>query len=343
MPPPTSTPISSTFTERKRKILSQLDIPEDAYTDLSPKGSVDAGIRGFVDEINALPGFVTTSSCAGRVSVFVDGSGKKVTASVNAVDPDDDIEGDEDQGDRNAANATSAAGGGKGGGSWLFVSHDSVDLAALKDDGDVLELCGFGRDSKISFPSPDGSRPRFVHFRFEPMILHMLTASPTHATHAHTSAMSAGFRESGIHSILPPNTTIDQTATPLVAIRTAGLAFSSIVGYLSPSDESIVHMVPPAYFSTLLRLANQRFELNAERTERFRRALLGLDAKTTVKEGDGPHGEWEDAEARKERKRREGLRRREEVLNARQKTDDGVVDDATSGLLNLGGVEDVER
>ncbi|EGP87728.1 unnamed protein product [Zymoseptoria tritici ST99CH_3D1] len=343
MLPPTSTPISSIFTERKRKILSQLEIPEEEYTDLSPKGSVDARIRSFVDEINALPGFVTTSSCAGRVSVFVDGSGKKVTASVNAVDPDDDFESDEDQSDRKAASATSAAGGGKGGGSWLFVSHDPVDLKALKDDGDVLELCGLSRDSKISFPSPDDSRPRFVHFRFEPMILHILTASPTHATHAHTSAMSAGFRESGIHSILPPNSTAEHTATPLVAIRTAGLAFSSIVGYLSPSDESIVPMVPPAYLSTLLRLANQRFELNAERTERFRRALLGLDVKTTVKEGDGPHGKWEDAEARKERKRREGLQRRDEVLKAREKTDDGVVDDVVSGLSDLGGVEHVER
>lgn len=47
------------------------------YADLSPKGTVDAGIRELIGEINAREGLVTTSSCAGRVSVFLEGKKKK--------------------------------------------------------------------------------------------------------------------------------------------------------------------------------------------------------------------------------------------------------------------------
>lgn len=78
-PPPSPSSILSTvsipntFTQRKRRILSALAVPDEDYTDLSPKGTVDAGIRELIDEINGLDGFVTTSSCAGRVSVFLEG------------------------------------------------------------------------------------------------------------------------------------------------------------------------------------------------------------------------------------------------------------------------------
>ena len=66
LPPP-----AGLFAAKKAKILSQLSVPDAEYSDASPKGSVDDGIRDLIDEINALDGLVTTSSCAGRVSVFV--------------------------------------------------------------------------------------------------------------------------------------------------------------------------------------------------------------------------------------------------------------------------------
>lgn len=66
-------PIPPSFARRKEAILAQLAVPDDEYTDLSPKGTVDAGIRDLIDEINGLDGLVTTSSCAGRVSVFLEG------------------------------------------------------------------------------------------------------------------------------------------------------------------------------------------------------------------------------------------------------------------------------
>lgn len=139
------------FTERKSKILSQLAIPEQEYTDLSPKGSVDEGIRELVDEINLLEGFVTTSSCAGRVAVFLDGASKKLESAVD------------DEG------VTSSVQGGKGGGQWLYVSHDPIDVSSVEKDGELLTLFDMKTDEAVSVPPAD-SRPRFVHFRFEPMV-----------------------------------------------------------------------------------------------------------------------------------------------------------------------------
>lgn len=138
------------FEEKKRKILAQLSAADEAYSDLSPKGSVDLGVRELCAEINALEGFVTTSSCAGRIAVYLDGWQKH----------DDDA---------NEAGSI-ATSGGKGGGQWLYVSHDPVDISGAKTEGGLLKL--FGMDTASSEPSTPSKLEgtRFVHFRFEPMV-----------------------------------------------------------------------------------------------------------------------------------------------------------------------------
>jgi tRNA wybutosine-synthesizing protein 3 len=70
----------------------------------------------------------------------------------------------------------------------------------------------------------------------------------------------------------------------MVAVRSSGLAFDCIVGYseqtghIAEEDEggrSQVHpIVTEAYLRTLIGIANKRFEVNAERRERFRLTLL---------------------------------------------------------------------
>ncbi|KAK1758492.1 hypothetical protein QBC47DRAFT_411185 [Echria macrotheca] len=84
---------SPAFTKRKSTILEHLAVPDEEYTDASPKGSVDVGIRGLIARINGVGGLVTTSSCAGRVSVFLEGekSGRrKVTSGQEREDGDED-------------------------------------------------------------------------------------------------------------------------------------------------------------------------------------------------------------------------------------------------------------
>lgn len=147
----------SRFGEKKAKILAQLSAPDEAYSDLSPKGSVDQGVRELCADINALEGFVTTSSCAGRVAVYLEGGGQQKTL------PDDEA-GD-------AANPAASSAGGKGGGEWLYVSHDPLDIsqAHATDSGGLMGLFGMDKNVKLSVPST-WTGIRFVHFRFEPMV-----------------------------------------------------------------------------------------------------------------------------------------------------------------------------
>lgn len=153
------------FSRKKSQILEKLSVPVLEYTDLSPKGSVDEGIRELIDEINACDGLVTTSSCAGRVSVFLEGH-KAPRANPGSL-------GREDTATEPARKPTSARIGGKGGGgTWLFVSHDPLDestqdwvsvlgLTLVEAQGDPQE-----REAEIG----GGNEPRCIHFKFEPMV-----------------------------------------------------------------------------------------------------------------------------------------------------------------------------
>ena len=71
------------FSAKKRQVLEQLSKDHQEYTDASPKGSVDEGIRDLVQAINNTSGYVTTSSCAGRVAVFLEGATKPYVAPHN--------------------------------------------------------------------------------------------------------------------------------------------------------------------------------------------------------------------------------------------------------------------
>ncbi|KAI0118186.1 methyltransferase TYW3-domain-containing protein [Nemania sp. FL0031] len=292
LPPP-----PANFSRKKERILELLAVPDAEYSDASPKGSVDVGIRDLIGEINALEGFVTTSSCAGRVSVFVEG--KKAG--------DGDGLEEEGEGDEAAAArpATLAAVGGKGGGgTWLFVSHDPVVGGAGEDVKGLLGLCSDAGDAAREMQLQTPRDTRLVHFKFEPMILHVLTASLEHAQLLLRSGLQAGFRESGAVNVMSTTT---ESATPIVAIRSMGLSFESLVGV--QEDGVVKCTVSDDYLRSLVRIANERFEENRKRIERFRTAVL--EASYPSKKKDGT--EWEDAQARRERKRAEGLRRKAEL------------------------------
>lgn len=144
--------VPAVFQARKNKILAELSLPDSEYTDLSPKGSVDEIIRDLIRDINALPGLVTTSSCAGRISVFLEGR-KKSSAPPS------------EQKERQFVPS-----GGKGAGRWLYVSHDPFVRPQQWEKAvrPLHELFGMAPgDGK----PPSGTRGlRLVRFHFEPLV-----------------------------------------------------------------------------------------------------------------------------------------------------------------------------
>jgi tRNA wybutosine-synthesizing protein 3 len=144
---------SSSFLSKKLDILRNLSTPSDSYSDLSPKGSVDIGIRDLIDEINELDGLVTTSSCAGRISVFLEGSRT------------------EERQDRSTSQ--NVVPGGKGnGGRWLYVSHDPILGPSNKqlEGRSLSKLFGMPNETAVF----EGMRPRstrFAKLQFEPMVI----------------------------------------------------------------------------------------------------------------------------------------------------------------------------
>jgi tRNA wybutosine-synthesizing protein 3 len=154
--------MSARFNTKKHKILAALSRPDTDYTDASPKGFVDDGVRELIGQINDAPGFVTTSSCAGRIAVYLEGPPKL------AATPSPVVEGDETAAVGAGGTAVASA-SGKGGGRWLFSSHAPVDLSSVSKTGALLRLFGFSSSSEVSFPLA-GTRPQFVHLKFEPMV-----------------------------------------------------------------------------------------------------------------------------------------------------------------------------
>jgi tRNA wybutosine-synthesizing protein 3 len=139
-----------------------------------------------------------------------------------------------------------------------------------------------------------------------------LTGGSEHAEKILKAALQAGFRESGALNILSSG---QESATPMVAVRSMGLSFSSLIGYSNASGEAICNLGEDD-LKMLLEIGNERFVENEKRIARFRELLKGSPEKK----------DWEDSKARGARKRREGLERREEMRRQIEESDPSVVD-----------------
>lgn len=111
--------------------------------------------------------------------------------------------------------------------------------------------------------------------------------------------MEAGFRETGAVSLLSRDSS--KNATPVVAVRSMGLGFESLIGSEDEQGRRTC-LVTPSYLATLVRIANERFAENSKRIARFQVAL-----KTAFTPKEPEH--WEEPETRRKRKRQEGLER----------------------------------
>lgn len=129
--------------------------------------------------------------------------------------------------------------------------------------------------------------------------MHILSASIDDAQHVLNAALAAGFRESGAVSL----GSTKGESNPIVAVRSAGYSFDAIIGYQDENGDNIA-LVDAHYLRTLINVANDRFKINLDRIARFRNALLEKQQHGTSRAPD-----WEDTDARKQRKREEGLAR----------------------------------
>ena len=133
------------FDQKKANILRSLTAPAGDYHDQSPKGAVDEEIQDLIDQINDIEGCVTTSSCAGRTAVYLEGESQN-------------------------ASTTSRKGSG---GRWLFVTHTPLDNPRDdKEASSAQQLTHlFHLDGSKSLSQSSLARPaRLVHFKFEPMV-----------------------------------------------------------------------------------------------------------------------------------------------------------------------------
>lgn len=78
-------------------------------------------------------------------------------------------------------------------------------------------------------------------------------------------------------------------------------------------------LVSEEYLQILIALANERFQVNSERIERFRRKLRELYQRFLRGSSSKKEG-WEDPEARRERKRAEGLLKKAQAAEQTNKT-----------------------
>ncbi|GAM89611.1 hypothetical protein ANO11243_076500 [Dothideomycetidae sp. 11243] len=281
----------SPFEAKKSKILSQLSTPSDAYTDLSPKGSVDLPIRSLVDEINALPSLVTTSSCSGRLAIYAEGLKPSTSSSANAQ--------------------------GKGsGGAWLFVSHSPVPVPPTLSS--LLSSSENETPSSIASITPRstafGPQDRLIRLKFEPLILHVLCADSRAARALLAAAQGAGFRESGVSSLPAPPPTNEgregerkyprrerrpRDESVMLAIRTTGLALDAPVAVVG-GTEGVEQVVSDAYVAGLVGVANERFVVNEERKRRLaegiRRAFAGAQEEATIAQGDDRDDDLDDGQ-----------------------------------------------
>ena len=129
--------------------------------------------------------------------------------------------------------------------------------------------------------------------------MHILSASIHDAQHVLSAALTAGFRESGAVSL----GSTQGESNPIVAVRSAGYSFDAIIGYQNENGDNIA-LVDSNYLRTLVNIANERFKINLDRIARIRNAL-----PETQQHGNSRAPDWEDADARKQRKREEGLAR----------------------------------
>lgn len=233
------------FNQKKASILAEI---QSDQPDLSPKGNVDSLCLPIINLINSHNDMVTTSSCSGRISVFVEG-----------------------QKEHNGAIKT----GGKGeGGRWLYVTHNSDEvigwLNRSQSEGLKFDQGGIGDVAEHV-----GGNSRLVLYKYEPFILHVKCRDFSTASKLYNVSMACGFRESGIGS------------NNLVAVR-INIKLDVPIGYLNELTDEINLLVTADYIKFLDKLTLTKFQENEKKMkalhDRIKREIIDAPQSTIGKQ-----------------------------------------------------------
>ena len=210
--------------------------------DKSKKGSFDAPIQDMLDHLNLHGEYVSTSSCSGRIAIFWENTAADAASKGNS-DTAAMLLGETAA--QTGSDARRSKKGGLGG-QWLLCRHGTVTAEEV-------------RDALARAPTSPG----VATFKHEPFILHVECHSLDAAAQLMEVARNAGFRESGI-SIGKKHV--------MVGVRTSALKIEA------PVLENGHLLVDDGYLGVLVRLANDKFAKNQQRTDKLyallRRSLL---------------------------------------------------------------------
>lgn len=263
------------FDQKKKAILAEINSLEP---DLSPKGTIDQLCLPIMHLINSHKDMITTSSCSGRISVFVEGA--------------------------KLINKKDVKSGGKGlGGRWLFVTHEQDEV--------LNWLNNISETEQIRFQSVDDNTNefdnsvRYILYKYEPFILHVKCRDFQMASKLFNVAMSCGFRESGIGS------------NNIVAIR-INIKLDIPIGFLDEKDNNMVtFFVSKQYINNVLnKLTISKFIENKKKMDELYAAIdKEIISKPLDSNFNSQSEIKETKEERRERKRREGLERQRQLKN----------------------------
>lgn len=257
------------FDQKKSSIVGEINSIEP---DLSPKGTIDELCIPIIDLINSHEDMVTTSSCSGRISVFIEGS-KNFNDEIKV--------------------------GGKGqGGRWLYVSHSSNNIIGWLDrlmNNELEEKIDVTLNITEELSEFVGST-RYVLYKYEPFILHVKCRDSDSASRLYNTAMSCGFRESGIGS------------NNIVAIR-INIKLDVPIGYLNESSNELKLFVSTEYIKLLDKLTLTKFNDNAKKMDQLYKKINDEIIITKLHTNDNKGDKKESKEERRQRKIQEGLER----------------------------------
>lgn len=173
-------------------------------------------------------------------------------------------------------------------GSWLFVSHDPVEIPCFEDEPTAASIStctddGGGKDAHRHFLSnlfsseirieyvsksksafhPDFQFMQPVCFKFEPFILHVAAKTVDQGQSLLATAFDAGYRTSGL---------IHGKKRCMVHLKDT-LKLDAPIGFYNAATKSLNLIVDETYIIYLLALSNAKFVENEKRMKKLFESL----------------------------------------------------------------------